>query len=79
MGYNSFRGRAYKISSPTFRKTDMNHDDHATHKAPFAKRMLAALTFLVGGFAAELARPVNCNLIHRPSAQQPVRRQQEPS
>ena len=43
------------------------------------KRLLAALAFLFGGFAAELARPVNCNLIHRPAAQQPVRRQQEPS
>jgi hypothetical protein len=84
MRYKSFRGRAYNISSPTFRKTYMNHDDQAMHKASYAsaatiKRMLAALTFLLGGFAAELAKPVNCNLIHRPSAQQRVRRQQEPS
>lgn len=84
MGYNSFRGRAYKVSSPTRRKTEMNHDDQAMHKAPCAgagtiKRMLAALTFLVGGFAAEMARPVNCNLLHRPAARQPARRQQEPS
>jgi hypothetical protein len=57
----------------------MNHDDQAMHKASYAKRMLAALTFLFGGFAAELARPVNCNLIHRPAARQPVRRQQEPA
>lgn len=77
MRYNSFRGRRYKVSSPTFRKTEMNHDDHARNKAPFAKRMLAALAFLFGGFAAELAKPVNCNLIHRPAARQPVRRQED--
>jgi hypothetical protein len=62
----------------------MNHDDQAMRKASYAsagaiKRMLAALTFLFGGFAAELGKPINCNLIHRPAAQQPVRRQQEPS
>jgi hypothetical protein len=43
------------------------------------KRVLAALAFLFGGFSAELARPVNCNLIHRPAAQQPVRRKQDSS
>jgi hypothetical protein len=62
----------------------MNHDDQAMHQVSHdrggsMKRLLAALAFLFGGFAAELARPVNCNLIHRPAAQQPVRRQQEPS
>ena len=62
----------------------MNHDDQAVLPASHdgagtIRRLLAALTFLFGGFAAELASPVNCNLIHRPSAQQPVRRQEEPS
>jgi hypothetical protein len=62
----------------------MNHDDRSVHQSSYVsgasiKRMLAALAFLLGGFAAELARPVNCNLIHRPAARQPQRRQQEPS
>jgi hypothetical protein len=61
----------------------MHQDEQPMHDAPYArggtmKRMLAALAFLFGGFATELARPVNCNLIHRPAARQPVRRQQEP-
>lgn len=38
------------------------------------KRLLATLAFLFGGFTTELLKPVNCNLIHRPAAQQPRRR-----
>lgn len=30
--------------------------------------MLATLAFLFGGFAAEMAKPVNCNLINQQSA-----------
>jgi hypothetical protein len=60
----------------------MHQDKQAMDDAPYVrggtmKRMLAALAFLFGGFTAELARPVNCNLIHRPAARQPLRRQQE--
>jgi hypothetical protein len=77
-------GVAPMASIRNVRETYMNHDDQAILQASYArggtiKRVLAALAFLVGGFAAELARPVNCNLIHRPSARQPARRQQEPS
>lgn len=60
----------------------MNHDDQVEQHSSSAsgtsiKRMLAALAFMFGGFAAELAKPVNCNLIHRPAARQPQRRPQE--
>lgn len=84
MGYKSFCRRVYKVSSHTYQETFVNHDDQAAHRATYAgagamKRMLAALTFLFGGFAQELARPVDCNLLHRPAARQPVRRQQAPS
>ncbi|HEY0062220.1 MAG TPA: hypothetical protein VGC21_08865 [Telluria sp.] len=55
----------------------MKHDKQATHHGRAGiRRVLGALAFLMGGFTAELARPVNCNLLHRPAARQPHRKQE---
>ncbi|MES2071560.1 MAG: hypothetical protein V4488_14490 [Pseudomonadota bacterium] len=32
------------------------------------KRLLAIFAFIAGGFSAELAKPVNCSLIHTPAS-----------
>jgi hypothetical protein len=83
MRYKSFCGRVYKVSSHTFRETFMNQDDQTTPQASYSagamKRMLATPIFLFGGLAAELARSLDCNLLHRSATGQPVRRQQAPS
>jgi len=82
MRYKCGFGRVYKISLKTFRMLYMNYDDKAVHQSSYVsgasmKRMMAALAFLFGRFAAELAGPINCKLIHRSAARQLQRRQQE--